>query len=65
MKKRHILFDCTILFKGMLQQSSRFYFMDKKENNNPTPIIRFCMNRLIKIVDELSVSKEQLYKSSI
>ena len=44
----------------MLQQSSRFYFMDKKENNNPTPIIRFCLNRLIKIIEELSVSGEQL-----
>jgi len=34
--------------------------MDKKENNNPTPIIRFCMNRLLKMVDEVSESKEQL-----
>ena len=59
-EKKSILFDCTILFKGMLQQSSRFYFMDKKENNNPTPIIRFCLNRLIKIIEELSVSGEQL-----
>ena len=59
-EKKTFLFDCTILFKGMLQQSSRFYFMDKKENNNPTPIIRFCMNRLLKMVDEVSQSKEQL-----
>ena len=59
-EKKTFLFDCTILFKGMLQQSSRFYFMDKKENNNPTPIIRFCMNRLLKMVDEVSESKEQL-----
>ena len=59
-EKKPFLFDCTILFKGMLQQSSRFYFMDKKENNNPTPIIRFCMNRLLKMVDEVSESKEQL-----
>jgi AcrR family transcriptional regulator len=59
-EKKPFLFDCTILFKGMLQQSSRFYFMDKKENNNPTPIIRFCMNRLLKMVDEVSQSKEQL-----
>ena len=59
-EKKSFLFDCTILFKGMLQQSSRFYFMDKKENNNPTPIIRFCMNRLLKMVDEVSESKEQL-----
>ena len=59
-EKKTFLFDCTILFKGMLQQSSRFYFMDKMENNNPTPIIRFCMNRLLKMVDEVSESKEQL-----
>lgn len=59
-EKKPFLFDCTILFKGMLQQSSRFYFMDKKENNNPTPIIRFCTNRLLKMVDEVSQSKEQL-----
>ena len=59
-EKKPFLFDCTILFKGMLQQSSRFYFMDKKENNNPTAIIRFCMNRLLKMVDEVSQSKEQL-----
>ena len=59
-EKKTFLFDCTILFKGMLQQSARFYFMDKNENNNPTPIIRFCLNRLIKIVEELSVSGEQL-----
>ena len=59
-EKKPYLFDCTILFKGMLQQCSRFYFMDKKENNNPTPIIRFCMNRLLKMVDEVSQSKEQL-----
>ena len=59
-EKKPYLFDCTILFKSMLQQCSRFYFMDHKEQNNPTPIIRFCMNRLIKIVDELSVSGEQL-----
>jgi AcrR family transcriptional regulator len=59
-EKKPFLFDCTILFKGMLQQSSRFYFMDKKENNNPTPIIRFCMNRLLKMVDEVLQSKEQL-----
>ena len=59
-EKKPFLFDCTILFKGMLQQSSRFYFMDKKENNNPTPIIRFCTNRLLKMVDEVSQKKEQL-----
>ena len=59
-EKKPYLFDCTILFKGMLQQCSRFYFMDKKENNNPTPIIRFCMNRLLRMVDEVSESKEQL-----
>ena len=59
-EKKPYLFDCTILFKGMLQQCSRFYFMDKKENNNPTPIIRFCMNRLLRMVDEVSKSNEQL-----
>jgi AcrR family transcriptional regulator len=58
--KKPILFDCSIMFTSMLQQSSRFYYMDKKDESNPTPIIRFCVNRLMKLVEDLSESGEQL-----
>ena len=64
-EKKACLFDSTIMFINMLQQTSRFYYLDKKEENNPTPIIRFCMNRLVKIVEELSESGEQLLNPSI
>ncbi|MCQ6275050.1 TetR/AcrR family transcriptional regulator [Bacillus sp. V3B] len=59
-EKKPILFDCSIMFISILQQSSRFYYMDKKDESNPTPIIRFCVNRLIKLVEDLSESGEQL-----
>lgn len=60
MDMKPYLFDCTVMFMSMLKQNSRFYYMDKKDENNPTPIIRFCVNRLVKMVEELSESGEQL-----
>lgn len=59
-EKKSSLFDCSIMFTSILQQSSRFYYMDKKEESNPTPVIRFCVNRLIKLIEDLSESGEQL-----
>ena len=59
-EKRAYLLDCTILFLGMLQHSIRFNFMAKESDFNQTEVIRYCVDRVIRMVDDVSSAKIQL-----
>jgi AcrR family transcriptional regulator len=59
-EKRSYLLDCSILFFGMLNQTMHYNFKAKGKNFNRTEVIRYCMERLVQIVADVSTSKIQL-----
>ncbi|MGE8205008.1 TetR/AcrR family transcriptional regulator [Heyndrickxia sp. NPDC080065] len=64
-EKKPYLLDCTIVFSGMLQQMLHYNFMDKGSKTQEIEIIRYCVDRLKKIVDDVSCSHVQLLKPNL
>ncbi|MFB6468314.1 TetR/AcrR family transcriptional regulator [Cytobacillus sp. Hz8] len=54
------LFDMAIMFMATLQHNLKFYAMAHPSNSNIKPVIRYCVNRIKKIVKEVSEEKVQL-----
>ncbi|MDQ0229911.1 TetR/AcrR family transcriptional regulator [Metabacillus malikii] len=58
--KRPYLLDCAILFTGMLQQMIQYNLAAKATHFNRIDIIRYCVNRIVHIVEDVSERNEQL-----
>nr|WP_174727959.1 TetR/AcrR family transcriptional regulator [Mesobacillus harenae] len=58
--KRPYLLDCAILFLGMLQQTTNFHYTAKGPNTHQLEIIRYCVERLKVIVNDVSKTGIQL-----
>ncbi|WEG14564.1 TetR/AcrR family transcriptional regulator [Pullulanibacillus sp. KACC 23026] len=60
--KEAYLLDCTILFTGMLHQTVHFNILSSGRDGDQRPVIRYIVNRIKKVVEEVAESKEQLFK---
>lgn len=54
------LLDCSIMFMGMLIQSYKMYVMEHSPDTSIQKIVRFSINRITKMVKEVSESDDQL-----
>lgn len=58
--KKPYLFDCAIMFLGILNHNIKFYRMGHDTNDGVKEVVRYSVNRIAKMVYEVSESKEQL-----
>ncbi|WP_423406652.1 TetR/AcrR family transcriptional regulator [Heyndrickxia sp. MSNUG] len=59
------LLDATIMLKGMLQQNIRYYVMAHGTSANLLPVVRYSVNRIMKMVAEAGEAREQLISPEI
>jgi AcrR family transcriptional regulator len=58
--KKPYLLDCAIMFMGILQQNIKFYYMAHESRASITQVVRYSLERIVKIVDEVAISADQL-----
>ncbi|KAB2331206.1 TetR/AcrR family transcriptional regulator [Cytobacillus depressus] len=58
--KRPYLLDCSIMFMGILQHNLKYNGMAHNSNANIYKIVRYSVNRIVKIVNEVAESGDQL-----
>ncbi|KWW12593.1 hypothetical protein AS888_09540 [Peribacillus simplex] len=63
-KKPYIL-DCAILYSGMMHQTIHFNAMAKEPDFNPTEIIRYCVDRISTIIEDVSRANAQLLEPDV
>ncbi|PJN87488.1 TetR/AcrR family transcriptional regulator [Bacillus sp. mrc49] len=63
-KKPYIL-DCAILYSGMMHQTIHFNAMAKEPDFNPTEIIRYCVDRITTIFEDVSRANAQLLEPDV
>lgn len=59
-EKKPYLFDCAIMFYGILQQNIRFFSKAHKEEANIHEVVRFSVARLSTLIEDVSSNEEQL-----
>ncbi|MCM3764713.1 TetR/AcrR family transcriptional regulator [Neobacillus niacini] len=59
-EKKLFLLDCAIMFMGTLRDNLRYSNLAYQSNTNIAEVVRYTVNRLVKIVDEVSEANEQL-----
>lgn len=59
-EKKPYLLDCTIMFASFLNHSLRYFPHSNEWKENLRRIIRYSMNRIVNIVEDVSASGEQL-----
>lgn len=63
--KKPYLLDCASMFTGILHQSLKNYTIAEKPPHSIPLVVRYCVNRIVKIVDEVSQSGEQLLEPEL
>ncbi|AOH56868.1 hypothetical protein ABE28_021195 [Peribacillus muralis] len=63
-KKPYIL-DCAILYSGMMHQMIHFNSLAKEPDFNPTEIIRYCVDRIKTIFEDVSRANVQLLEPDL
>lgn len=63
--KKPYLLDCAIMFTGILQHNLKYHNFANEFDNNMEKIVRYCVNRIVKIVEEVSESGEQLLQPEL
>ncbi|MDP1417103.1 helix-turn-helix domain-containing protein [Peribacillus simplex] len=63
-KKPYIL-DCAILYSGMMYQTIHFNALAKEPDFNPTEVIRYCVDRIKSIFEDVSKSNAQLLEPDL
>lgn len=58
--KKPYLLDCASMFMGILNQSHKNFSIAEKQPHSIPRVVRYSVNRIIKIVEEVSESGEQL-----
>lgn len=58
--KKPYLLDCAIMFNGILYQNMRYSSMAYDSNNNIHKVVQYSVNRIVKVVEEVSQAGEQL-----
>jgi AcrR family transcriptional regulator len=58
--KKPFLLDCAIMFMGILRENLRYSNLAHQTNCDIGEVVRYSVNRLVKIVDEVYEANEQL-----
>lgn len=65
-EKKPYLLDCAIMFLGILQHNFKFNAMAyEKENYSVQRIVRYSVERVVKIVEDVSTTGDQLIRPEI
>ncbi|MBU8917420.1 TetR/AcrR family transcriptional regulator [Bacillus sp. FJAT-29953] len=59
-KKKDYLLDCAIMFMGILRENLKFSMMAQQSNANLSRVVRYSVNRLVNMVNDVAENDEQL-----
>jgi AcrR family transcriptional regulator len=60
-KNKPYLLDCAIMFQGLMQHNLQYNRLATDSNEKISQVVRFSVNRLVKMVDEVAQAEEQLH----
>jgi AcrR family transcriptional regulator len=60
-KNKPYLLDCAIMFQGLLQHNLQYNRLATDSNEKISHVVKFSVNRLVKMVDEVAEAEEQLH----
>lgn len=63
--KKAYLLDCAIMFMGILSNNLKFNAMTNKPISSIHDVVRYSVNRIAQIVEEVAVSGEQLIQPTL
>ncbi|WP_075980213.1 TetR/AcrR family transcriptional regulator [Bacillus massilinigeriensis] len=63
--KAPYLLDISIMFLGILHHTLRYYSLAYSPHTNIHKVIRYCVERMVKMVDEVSEAKAQLIEPQL
>ncbi|MCH1627951.1 TetR/AcrR family transcriptional regulator [Ferdinandcohnia quinoae] len=63
--KQPYLLDCTVIFSGILHHMFHYNHLNKESKYEQIDIIRYCLNRVITIVNDLNKVKVQLLQPDL
>jgi AcrR family transcriptional regulator len=63
--KKPYLLDCTIMFLGILNHNIKYNAMAYDSNVNIQQIVRYSVNRIVKTVNEVSLTEDQLINPEV
>ncbi len=63
--KKPYLLDCAVMFSGMLHQNMKYYAMAHGSNISIQRVVRYSVDRIVKMVDEVSKAGEQLIEPEL
>ena len=63
--KKPYLMDCAIMFTGILQHTLKYNHFAYENDISIHKIVRYCVKRMIKIIDEVADADEQLIKPEL
>jgi hypothetical protein len=63
--KKPFLLDCAIMFMGILHQNLHFKYMANGSGVKIIQVVRYSVDRIIKIVDEVTEAGEQLVEPEL
>ncbi|MGG1675314.1 TetR/AcrR family transcriptional regulator [Neobacillus sp. NRS-1170] len=64
-KRKPYLLDSAIMFMGILRENLKYYLRANESNANIGHVVRFSVKRLVKLVDELVESDDQLIQPEL
>ena len=59
------MLDCAIMFLGILQNNFKYYHLAYDSNYSLHQIVQYSVNRIVKLVDEVTKTGEQLIQPEI
>ncbi|WP_079508980.1 TetR/AcrR family transcriptional regulator [Mesobacillus jeotgali] len=54
------LLDAAIMLNGILIQNVRFYRKANQDSTSLLPVVRYCVTRILNMIEELALSQDQL-----
>ncbi|WNS76094.1 TetR/AcrR family transcriptional regulator [Bacillus sp. DTU_2020_1000418_1_SI_GHA_SEK_038] len=63
--KEPYLLDCAVMFMGILQHNLKYNNLAYESNVSLNKIVRYCVNRMVKIVNEVAEAGDQLLKPEL
>lgn len=64
-EKQPYLLDCAIMFSAMLNHNIKFHSSAYQANNSIHKVVSYTVSRIVKMVDEVAESEEQLISPDI
>ncbi len=63
--KEPYLLDCAVMFMGILHNNLKYNNLAHGSNASLSKIVRYCVSRIVKIVDEVAEAGDQLLKPEL